>query len=411
MIRYRAAWVLPVAGPPIRDGQVAVADGRIVAVASARGRDAGTVDLGDVAILPGLVNAHTHLELSYLRDEVPPASQFVSWIGSVVQARRKRPDPSSQEILDGVHAGIAEAVQCGTALVGDISNTLVTFEPIARSQLAGVLFYELLKFNADDPDALVEDACRRIDALENAGSVRATLAAHAPYSVSPRLFRSIRAALDRRVVRPCSVHLAESRDEVEFIRTGGGAWRQFLESVGAWDPGWQPPGVSPVHYLDEAGFLDERTLAIHGVQMGPDDLRRLARRGTTIVACPRSNARTGAGDPPVAAFYEAGVRVAIGTDSLASTPDLNVFAELAAMRRLAPDVSAASLIDSATRQGARALGFDDEYGTLQAGRRARMIAVGVPSGVADVEEYLVSGIAPSAVSWVGSGTSAAAPAS
>jgi len=141
-------------------------------------------------------------------------------------------------------------------------------------------------------------------------------------------------------------------------------------------------------------------LAVHGVQMTREDLARLAAKGTTLVACPRSNAFTGAGAPPISSFYESGVAVAVGTDSLASTPDLNVFSELAAMRRLAPDVSAARLLESATLTGARALGFDAEYGTLEPGKRARILAVRVPGTVSDVEEYLLSGITPDQVFWV-----------
>src|SRR4029078_1402360 len=112
---------------------------------------AQVVHLGDVAIMPGLVNAHTHLELSYLRDEVAPASQFVTWIRGVMKARREHPDPGATEIVDAVDAAWREAVACGTAIVGDISNTLVTFGPLARSPLAAVVFYELIRFNTPHP--------------------------------------------------------------------------------------------------------------------------------------------------------------------------------------------------------------------------------------------------------------------
>ena len=107
---------------------------------------------------------------------------------------------------------------------------------------------------------------------------------------------------------PCSVHLSESAEEVEFIKTGGGPWRALLEELGVWDPAWTAPGVSPVQYLDESGFLDARVLAVHGVQMTPADLARLAARGTTLVTCPRSNGHTGAGAPPIEEFYASGVR-------------------------------------------------------------------------------------------------------
>jgi cytosine/adenosine deaminase-related metal-dependent hydrolase len=404
LIRYHAAWILPVSEPPIRDGWFAVDRGRVVALGSAGRRvladGAREVDLGNVAILPGLVNAHTHLELSYLRDEVPPASEFVTWIRGVIAARRQRPDPKSVEILEAVDRALAEAVGCGTAIVGDISNTLVTFEPLKRSPLAGVVFYELIRFNTSDPAGLVEQASREIDALVPTDRLRASLAAHAPYSVAPLVLRAIRREIDRRPFAPCSIHLSESMEEIEFIRTGRGPWRTLLEEIGSWDPAWTAPGGSPVQFLDESGFLDARVLAVHGVQMTTSDLDRLVARGSTLVTCPRSNGHTGAGAPPIEDFYNYGVNVAVGTDSLASAPDLNVFAELATLRALAPTVSAGALLDSATRQGARALGFDADYGTIEPGKSARLLAVTIPARTDDVEEYLVSGIDPDQIRWI-----------
>jgi cytosine/adenosine deaminase-related metal-dependent hydrolase len=404
MIRYHASWILPIIEPPIRDGWLAVDRGRVVALGSAGRRvladGAREVDLGNVAILPGLVNAHTHLELSYLRDEVPPASEFVTWVRGVMAARRQRPDPNCAEILGAVDRTLVEAVGFGTAIVGDISNTLVTFEPLTRSVLAAVVFYELIRFNTPDPAGLVEQARRAIDALVPTDRVRASLAAHAPYSVAPLVLRAMRRELDRRPFAPCSVHLSESVEEIEFIRNGRGPWRRLLEELGSWDPAWKPPGVSPVQFLDESGFLNARVLAVHGVQMTTTDLDRLVARGSTLVTCPRSNGHTGAGAPPIEDFYNYGVNVAVGTDSLASAPDLNVFAELATLRALAPTVSAGALLDSATRQGARALGFDAEYGTIEPGKSARLLAIAIPARTDDVEEYLVSGIEPDQIRWV-----------
>jgi cytosine/adenosine deaminase-related metal-dependent hydrolase len=401
LIRFHAPWILPISGPPIADGWVAVDAERVVAIGHRALTDGvPEVRLAATAIMPGLVNAHTHLELSHLRDEVLPASQFVSWIRGVMMARRQQPDPRAPEIMAAIDAAIAESAAAGTAVIGDISNTLVTFDPLARSELAAVVFYELIRFNADDPRTFVDAASKAIGALTPTEFVHASLAAHAPYSVAPLVLRAIREAADRDAFSPCSVHLSESVEEVEFIRSGTGAWRTLLEDVGAWNPGWVPPGVSPVQFLDEAGFLGADVLAVHGVQMTLDDLGRLKARGTTLVACPRSNGHTGAGAPPIQDFYDAGVRVAVGTDSLASTPDLNVFAELATMRALAPDVPAAALLRSATAEGARALGFDADYGTIEPGKRARLLAVRLPPEMDDVEEYLVSGIQPEQITWL-----------
>jgi cytosine/adenosine deaminase-related metal-dependent hydrolase len=147
-------------------------------------------------------------------------------------------------------------------------------------------------------------------------------------------------------------------------------------------------------------WISRRTLAVHAVQASGADLAILASRGVTIVTCPRSNEWVGAGIPPVEAFYRSGARVAIGTDSLASVADLNLFSEVAALRRLAPGVSPASLLRSATLAGAEALGFGRTHGAIEPGRRAALIAVMVPPGTTDVEEYLVSGIEPGLVRWI-----------
>ena len=360
---------------------------------------ASSIDLGAAIVLPGLVDAHTHLELSYLRGMAPSGGSFLDWIRALLAERRRRPDPESPEILGAVDAGIAEALRSGTAIVGDISNSLATVGPLLASRLAALVFLELIGFNPTDGSAFVSDATARVEKLPSSDRVRVSLAAHAPYSVAPQVISAVAEEAARRFSRPASIHVAESVEEGEFVLTGRGAWRQLLEDLGVWNRHWTVPGVSPIQYLDDIGFLKATTLVVHGVQATAADLARLADRGTTLVACPRSNLRTGAGRPPIERFYASGLAVAVGTDSLASTPDLNLFAELAEMRRLAPSVPARVLIDSATRCGARALGFDG-YGTIEAGSRARLIAVDAPASLDDVEEYLVSGVQPEQVRWI-----------
>jgi cytosine/adenosine deaminase-related metal-dependent hydrolase len=399
-VRFRAAWILPIHRPPIRNGWVDIEGGRIAAVGGPDVDATGGTDLGDVALIPGLVNAHTHLELSYLKDRVPGGAGFVSWIRGIIAARRQRPDPSAPEILESIERGIEQSIATGTALVGDISNTLVSFEPLARSRLAAVVFNEVIRFASGDAEPAVNDAVRRLDLLRPTEMVKPSLAAHAPYSVSRAAFEALHRAVGRQGLPALSVHLSESREEVEFVQTGEGPWRALLEEMGTWDTSWTPPAVSPVEYLDALGFLDSKVLAVHGVQMSTPDLARLRARGATLVACPRSNLHTGAGSPPIQAFYDSGAAVAVGTDSLASSPDLNVFAELAEMHRQAPAVPAARLLDSATRQGARALGFGHEFGTIEPGKRGRLLAVALPPRTDDVERYLVGGIEPEQLRWI-----------
>jgi len=150
------------------------------------------------------------------------------------------------------------------------------------------------------------------------------------------------------------------------------------------------------------GFLGPDALVVHGVQFTREDLARVKTSGSPLVSCPRSNTYVGVGVPPLESFYAAGVPVALGTDSLASVGDLNMFAELAEARRIAPTVSARDLLRSATLTGAQALRYDEDFGSIEAGKRAALIAVRVPPHVDDVEEYLVGGIEPDAISWLNS---------
>jgi cytosine/adenosine deaminase-related metal-dependent hydrolase len=354
-----------------------------------------------VAILPALVNAHTHLELSYLAGVVPPAHRFLDWIRAVMAARRNYPDPHAPVILTAARAAIAAARASGPGLVGDISNTLVAVPLLREARMPACVFYELLGFNVAEPVARVREARANVDAAgRGAGYVRVSLAPHAVYSVSSGLLAAIRGDLDAHPADVSTVHLSESPEEVAFFASGRGGWRELLVELGVWSSGWQAPGISPVNYLADLGFLDRRVLAVHGVQCGDDDLARLRQLGTTVVSCPRSNRHVGVGDPPLERFYASGVNVAFGTDSLASVADLNMFAELAAARRLAPRVAARRLLESATRCGACALGFSDVLGTIEPGKQAALIALRLPAYVDDVEEYLVNGIEPDDVSWL-----------
>ena len=400
MAIYRAAWVLPIAAPPIRGGWVAVEDGRIAAVGG--GSSASSVHLGDVAILPSLVNTHTHLELSYLRGVIPRATRFVDWIRAVMAARRTYVDPADPIILSAARSGIAESHAAGTGLIGDISNTLVTVPLLQEAGVRAHVFHELLGFNAPDPDARVAAAREAVDAAcRTTPALRASLAPHAPYSVSAALLAAIRRDLDAHPDAISTIHAAESPDEVELLASGTGVWKELLTELGVWVDSWRPPGVSPIAYLDASGYVDPRIVVVHGVQCGGDDLRRLTAAGATVVSCPRSNRYVGVGDPPLAEFYASGVNVAFGTDSLASVEDLSIFGELAAARRLAPRVPASRLLESATRVGARALGRGAELGSIEPGKQASLISVRLPGAVGDVEEYLLGGIEPDAITWLG----------
>ena len=406
MTSLQAAWICPIDQPPIREGIVDVDGGLITGIrepgtgnrSGSRLPDPGSRHLGNVVLMPGLVNAHTHLELSWLRDRVPPASRFTDWV-KVLFAIRGRPDAQmSAEQIEPIRDAIAELQAAGTVAIGDISNSLASAGPMRQAGLDGVIFHELLGFKERD-GALVQ-ATRDARAAAEAAGARVSLAPHAPYSTSLELFTAIRAAIKEIPCPIMSVHLGESVEEVELLQKGTGPWRGMLETIGAWRDDWQIPECDPVAYLDRHHLIDEKTLVVHGVQFNDQALARLAQLGATLVTCPRSNQWVGVGYPPIERFYKSGARIAVGTDSLASVNDLNLFSELKTMRYLAPNVPASRILESATQVGARALGLGDELGSLTAGKRAEMIAVDVPAAVANVEEFLVSGIQASQVQWV-----------
>jgi cytosine/adenosine deaminase-related metal-dependent hydrolase len=318
---------------------------------------------------------------------------MAAWAASLMAQRRT----VSADPTEPIVSAIGEARRSGTALVGDVTNTLATYEPLLDSELSAAIFRELIGFHPADPDAVVRASQDQIAALTPVPWLRPSLAPHAPYSVAPSLLGAI---ARRNGDRPLSIHLGESAQEVQFLRDASGEWRALLDRLGAWNPEWTPPGCGPVGYLDELGLVNEHLIAVHGVQFTDAELARLAAAGATVVTCPRSNRWTGAGLPPVDRFYASGVRVAIGTDSLASVADLNLFAEMAEVRRLAPHVPAAAILASATRAGAQALGFAAELGSIEPGKRAQLLAVRLPASCADVEEYLLSGIQPSDIAWL-----------
>ena len=394
---HRARWVLPIAQPPIENGWVEVDHGRIVAVGTEQQTSTehqAPSTKHETVLLPALVNAHTHLELSWMRGQVPPAASMPQWVERLMALRRT----VGHEPIEPIEEAIAEARASGTTLLGDVTNTLAAYEPLAASEMSAAIFRELLGFNVADPDAAVTAARAQLDALTPVARLRPSIVPHAPYSVSPALLRAIAASAG---AAPVSIHLGESAEEVELLRTGAGPWRELLGRLGAWSDGWRAPATGPIEYMRAQGLVNERLLAVHCVQLTDDELAILAAAGATVVTCPRSNRWVGAGLPPIERFYRAGVRVAVGTDSLASVEDLNLFSEMRLMREIAPSVAAREILASATRHGADALGFGDQLGTLEPGKRAELIAVAVPEAVRDVEEYLLSGVKPLDVSWLG----------
>jgi cytosine/adenosine deaminase-related metal-dependent hydrolase len=381
--------VVPVDGAPIRDGRVVVEGDRIVWVGSPGEPDAptGTVcDLGPGVLLPGLVNAHCHLELSHLAGVAPLGEGFVPWVEALVGAR---PGFDEDEVRTALETEIAGVVERGTAGVGDISNRLDHVDLLTASGLAGAVFLEVLAW---DPARVAETEAWIGERLARAapragGRVRVRLAAHAPHSVSPELLRRL---AEREHLG--SVHLAESPEESRYLRSGDGEWAGFLRRRGLGHVAFEPPGESPVQYVDGLGLLRPGLLAVHGVHLDDADRQTLARRGVSVALCPRSNRNLGVGQADAPALLEAGVPLCLGTDSLASVETLDVLDEAAELARQFPGLDAGDIVRMATAGGAEALGLED-LGTLAPGKRAAFAFVPADVSPEDPFAYLVSGSA------------------
>jgi cytosine/adenosine deaminase-related metal-dependent hydrolase len=383
VIVFRAGWVVPVDRPAVRDACVATRDGRVEWVGRAADAPAGEArDLGPGVLLPGLVNAHAHLELSHLAGRLSGANGFVDWVERLVTAR-------GEDHVDTVRSRAAAAIQemedTGTVAVGDVSNALAHLDLLARSPLRARVFFELIGWDPAVAGRVVESARARLASLAPAQRAQVSLAAHAPHSVSAALLAAMSAAGG-----VSSIHLAESPHERRFLHGRDAEWSAFLARRGLGHVPFVPPHLSPVRYVDRFGVLGPGLLAAHAVQVDAEDRALLAARGVAVVLCPRSNRALDVGLAPVPELREAGVRLCVGTDSLASVPSLDLWEDVLALHRAFPVLEPEWLVRAATRSGAEALGLGD-LGRLGPGAEAAFAFAEGPATLADPLEFLLSG--------------------
>ncbi len=387
MALHRAAWVLPITSPPIADGAVLVQEEEILAVGpfgELRKSLSSKVRLHehpDSALLPGLVNAHTHLELTPLAGKMLlPQPDFASWLMELFALRAGPAGEMQKEDWEKIHDEVSKT---GTCLVGDITNGArlpVNLDERANGIPMVHVFYELLGFNRENLDEGSGGDGMRLfrDAASRNPSV--SLAAHAVYSTSASLLVKAKEWC-RRNNRPFSIHCAEHEAEVEFLQNGSGFCRRLLENLGRWVPGWPPPGCTPTEYLNRLGILDERTLLIHMVHVSPEEWRTVAQAGSKVCFCPRSNANLNVGRPDIPAALKHGITCALGTDSLASNRDLNLFSEAVFTLEQVTGIHPGDLLPMITAHGAAALQKGHRAGSLQPGRSSAFLAVKIPGSV------------------------------
>lgn len=366
-IKFRA--LLPMEGEVVENGELIIERGRIQEI-SRRQTESSNIeclDLSDHLILPGFVNAHCHLSLSALHGKVPRSEEFTDWVRVLLKENFQMP---WDERVQSIRSGAMEMLGSGVTTLADNMSQPELLPEYAALSFRQVLFLEVLGFKKN----MVKETLDRVTSVFESQNPKGALltlglAPHAPYSVSPALFRELK-NLASRYGCPCTCHVAEFPEEIRFLKEGGGELQKFLKERGVYDDDWAPPGKSPVRYLDEIGVLD----SIIGVHLNhiDGDLELLAGRNAAAVFCPASTRWFGRTRfMPVRQLLDAGVTVALGTDSLASNESLNFLRELRMADEMLSDVSRPEILKMATRGGGMALGLPT--GTIAPGQSADLI--------------------------------------
>jgi cytosine/adenosine deaminase-related metal-dependent hydrolase len=387
---HRAPVVLPVSAPPISDGAILTEGGAIVEVGTyAQLRDTGHVENHEGAILlPALINSHAHLELSHLAvlgQRQPREGGMTGWIGELLAARQQSADDgftAARIALDVLH-------EQGVARVADIGNLPDSVKISEGHPVQVHFFLEMLGFSQHSA----------ANALARMQESKGDCTGHAPYSNHARLLVAAKQRANSRN-RIFSIHVAESRAEIDFLQDGSGPLRAFIEERGFWDGSFVPPGCGAVTYLDRLRVIDAKTLCVHCVHVTDDEIDLLAARDAKVCLCPGSNRYLGVGMAPVEKMVQAGLMLGLGTDSLASNPQFSIWEEMRLLREDHPRLAPATVLAMATLGGAQCLAVHDT-GQLAPAMRADIIAAHAPGITAgNADDFLTSAGKTLQVRWV-----------
>lgn len=370
-----APWVIPSSGHTIKNGAVAVEEGKVKAIGTRK--DIVTAFQGAAerrfasVLIPGLVNGHCHLELSYLgRGRKPLDGEiFTQWIEKLLE-KKEKVQASRQEIEESIEKTLRQQYDAGVALLLDTGNMQL------NTQFSGILdkvpsMYPMVEFLAPSRD-IGKSVRSSVDGL----SSEIAVTAHAPYSTGPEIIQYIKKRC-RKNKQLFSIHTSESIHEHEFLCHQTGPFRRFLEKRGTWDPSYftKNKTVTTVEYFNALGILDDRTLLVHCVNVTSEDLDTIERSKASVCVCPGSNRFLKVGVAPVKEMLKRGILPAIGTDSISSNLSLDMWGEMRQLHQDHPDISLEKILLMATLGGANALGKAEEYGVIRVGGKVNFLHV------------------------------------
>lgn len=396
MIRYRARWLIPVSGAPIEDGVLGVSGTLIEYVGPVEGAPEGEeIDFGEAMLLPGLVNTHTHLELTAMRGSLEELD-FADWIDKLRVSRNEI--FSDSMLLDSARHGIAEGLIAGITTYADTCASGVALPAMIELGVRGIMYQEVFGPAPERRTAAMDDLRARMEACvvpSGSSLVRAGVSPHAPYTVSDDLYADV-ALYARDAGLPIAVHVAESVAECDLVCRGIGALATRLAARGVATP---VRARSPIALLDAVGALGDETLLIHCVHVDDRDLSIIAEKGCAVAHCPVSNAKLGHGVAPLTEMLDAGISVGLGSDSVASNNRMHILEEARtavlqqrARLRSHDAIPAARALELATIGGARALRMDDRIGTLERGKDADFAVFGLGAAALPVGDPVAAAI-------------------
>jgi 5-methylthioadenosine/S-adenosylhomocysteine deaminase len=403
MRRFTAPWLLPIDGAPIADGALLVGDdGRILALGPAEAvpipERAEPIALADAALLPGLVNSHTHLELTGFAGMVEE-DDFWQWILHVIRIKAARPE---EEFFLQACAGIRAGWAAGVTTVCDTGSTGQVIAALRHLGASGVAHHEVFGAHPDECAGAMKAFSRDLERFAHhaTGRVHLGVSPHAPYTVSGPLYRAA-CDLARAHGVPIAVHTAEPTAESALLADFTGIFADAFVARGVPRPTLAP--ISPVAWMDTHGVWSDRTLCIHAIHVDDADADILQRHGSAVATCPRSNVRHHRAEPSLTRYTSRNLRLGLGTDSEVSVAPLDLLAEAREARRLA-EWTARETLRALTLGGAEAIGVAGDTGSLVVGKWADLVAVRVAPGVEVEEAVLASAPASVMGTWLGGRT-------
>jgi 5-methylthioadenosine/S-adenosylhomocysteine deaminase len=348
-----------------------------------------------VALIPGLINTHTHLELTGFAG-MAEETDFWLWIKRIIALKATR---NEEEFFLAAEAGIRSCWAAGVTTICDMGNTGATVAALDALGASGIAHHEAFDMHVDETAVVMKRFSRDLDRLAQHATGRVILGVspHAPYTVSGPLYAAV-SALARSHGVPVGVHVAEPADESALLRDFTGIFADALRARGVGRI--SDESISPIAWLDRHGVLDSRTLCAHAIQTDEADTAIMVHRGVAVAHCPRSNRRHHGADAPVARYADRGLRIGIGTDSEVSVAPLDLLAEGRQARELA-GWTAADALRALTLGGAAALGLESGCGSLTVGKWADIAAIAVGDHGSPLEAVLASSPADVVATWVG----------